>query len=275
MKKLMFGLAIAAVGSAFAVESANIVGYSSGSFAANKNFIVGTQFSACGSATDQVAFDEFATPTAVGEWGDGEDDTMGNAPKLMVLSGGLYNYYYYISDATYDEDMEYEPVGHNCWADRDGIILSDAAKQSLGDGCWIRMQGSNADMTFNGQVDDSSSYSISVEANKNKIVSNPYPIKLDFAKLSVANGITPGEWGDGEDDTMGGAAKLMVLSGGLYKYYYYISDATYDEDQEYEPVGSNCWADRDGIILPESAQIDVGVGFWVRSPKAGDLVFTK
>ena len=257
------------------MESQNIVGYNTGSYTANKNYIIGTQFTACGASSDEVAFDEFVKPTAVGEWGDGEDDTMGNAPKLMVWTGGGYKYYYYISDATYDEDQEYEPVGHNCWADRDGIILSDDAKQNIGDGCWVRMQGANSGMTFNGQVDDSSTYSISVEANKNKIVSNPYPVTLDYAKLTVANGMGVGEWGDGEDDTMGNAPKLMVWTGGGYRYFYYISDATYDEDQEYEPVGHNCWADRDGIILKAADQIAVGAGFWVRSPTAGDLVFSK
>ena len=257
------------------IASANVVGYSSSSFSANKNFIVGAQFADCTSANDEISFDSLVTPTRAGAWGDGEDDTMGNAPKLMIWTGTGYEYFYYISDATYDEDRDYESVGYDCWADRDGIILNDADKTSLGNGCWIRMQDTNGGLTFKGQVDDTDTYSIPVEANKNKIVANPYPISLDYAKLAVADGIIAGAWGDGEDDTMGDAAKLMVWTGSGYEYYYYISDATYDEDRDYEAVGYNCWADRDGIILTSSDQIDVGVGFWVRSPKAGSLVFSK
>lgn len=253
----------------------NIVGYSSSNFAANKNFIVGAQFADCASANDEISFDSLVTPTRAGAWGDGEDDTMGNAPKLMVLVDGAYSYYYYISDATYDADRNYDAVGYNCWADRDGIILKDADKITLGEGCWIRMQDADAGLTFKGQVDNSDTYSIPVEANINKIVSNPYPMVLDYSKLTVTDGIEVGAWGDGEDDTMGGSAKLMVMVDGAYNYYYYISDATYDADRNYESVGYNCWADRDGIILKATHQIDVGVGFWIRSPKAGSLVFSK
>ena len=38
---------------------------------------------------------------ALGEIGDGEDDTWGNAPMIQVLkaNGKNYSYYYYISDA--------------------------------------------------------------------------------------------------------------------------------------------------------------------------------
>ena len=253
-----------------------VVGYTGSSYAANKNFIVGAQFEKVG-ANSTVSFDDLLKPTQVGEWGDGEDDSMGNAPMIMNYVNGGYDYYYYISDATYDEDQDYEPVGYDCWADRDGIILKASKLQTIGNGFWIRMQdeGSVGDATFSGQVSERASVSTSVTAGKNKIVINPFPTVLDWDKLSFSDTITPGAWGDGEDDTMGDAPMIMNYINGGYDYYYYISDATYDEDQDYEPIGYDCWADRDGIIMKDSKRISVGGGFWLRTEKNGEAIFTR
>ena len=244
-----------------------MVGYNTKSVAANKNFIIGAQFEGVGQNAT-VSFDQLLKPNQVGAWEDGDDD-LGNAPMIMANVNGAYEYYYYISNATDENDDE---VGFDCWADSDGYILTDSEIQALGNGFWIRFKqtATTPDMNFAGQVDNGSTVSVTLKANDNKIVCNPFPTTLNLDNLSFADGITPGEWADG-DDTLGNAPMIMAFVNGTYQYYYYISNAV-DEDEN--DIGYDCWADSDGFILPTSKNPAIATGFWLRCAKAGKAVFT-
>ena len=77
--------------------------------------MVGVQFADVGSATEVADFNSFISTTCTpGEYGDGEDTTMGNAPQIQVLNaGGLtYTMYYFISDA-YDADNNPVVIDYN------------------------------------------------------------------------------------------------------------------------------------------------------------------
>ena len=250
------------------ISSANTVGYSGQSVVAGQFYMVGVQFADVGAA-DIANFNSLINTTCTpGEYGDGSDFTMGNAPQIQVLnSDGLsYTKYYYISDAYDSTD---NPVAGNCWADANGYIATSADQLALSKGFWFKAMAAGT-ITCSGQVSASSDIGNTVTADQFNIVANPYPVALDLNAPTSAN-FTPGEYGDGSDFSMGNAPQIQVLnSDGLsYTKYYYISDA-YDSTDN--PVAGNCWADANGYIAT-GTQVPVGQSFWVKSASAGTFTF--
>ena len=92
---------------------------------------------------------------------------------------------------------------------------------------------------------------------------------VDLNKL-LSTTCTPGEIGDGEDDTWGNAPMIQVLkaNGKSYSYYYYISDAD-DGTDAWDKTG---WADDQGYLVT-GTQVDVGAAFWIKSATAGKFTF--
>ena len=251
------------------ITSANTVGYSGQSVVAGQFYMVAVQFADVGAA-DVANFNSFINTTcAPGEYGDGEDTTMGNAPQIQVLnaSGIGYTKYYYISDAY---DAEDNPVSGNCWADGAGYIATDADALALAKGFWFKAMTAGT-ITCSGQVSATSDLGATVTADQFNIVANAYPVALNLNAAESAN-FTPGEYGDGEDTTMGNAPQIQVLnaSGIGYTKYFYISDA-YDSNDN--PVSGNCWADGAGYIAT-GTQVPVGQAFWVKSASAGTFTFS-
>ena len=82
---------------------------------------------------------------------------------------------------------------------------------------------------------------------------------------------TPGEIGDGEDNTWGNAPMIQVLNaaGTGYAFYYYISDAD-DGTDAWDKTG---WADDQGH-LTTGTQVPVGSAFWIKSATAGTFSFS-
>ena len=138
MKK--FVIALAAVATGFAatadVSSANTVGYTTKSIAAGGYLMIGTQFNETGAATkgaiDMNDLIRLSSTITSGTY----DDDFATAPQIMVWkAAGGYDYYYYISDGTYDAEGE-EPIGHNEWCDLDGVAL-EGAQIDAGGSFWI------------------------------------------------------------------------------------------------------------------------------------------
>ena len=191
------------------------------------------------------------------------DSDFAGAPEILVLSpsGGYVNYYF-ISDATDDDDT---PLGYNCWADMDGYELKDADKLTLGKGFWFKSEVAGS-INVAGEVSAKASDIVAFPAGAYHIVGNPYPKAVSFAEM-VTTGITPGTYAS----DFAGAPEILVQGPtGGYVNYYYISDATDEDDVE---VGYNCWADMDGYIL-EGSQVDVGASFWIKAATAGTLGFS-
>ena len=119
------------------ISSANTVGYSSQNVKAGQFYMVAVQFADVGANADVANFNSFIRTTcAPGEYGDGSDFTMGNAPQIQVLnaSGIGYTMYYYISDA-YDSNDN--PVSGNCWADNNGYIVT-GTQVPVGQSFWVK-----------------------------------------------------------------------------------------------------------------------------------------
>ena len=231
--------------------------------------MVAVQFADVGANADVANFNSFIRTTcAPGEYGDGMDTTMKNAPQIQVLNanGQTYTMYYYISDA-YDENDE--PVSGNCWADDGGYKVTASDVLALSKGFWFKAMAAGT-ITCSGQVSATSEIGAPVTANQFNIVANPYPVALDLNAPTSAN-FTAGEYGDGMDTTMGNAPQIQVLNanGLTYTMYYYISDAY---DAEDNPVSGNCWAD-DGGYIATGTQVPVGQSFWIKSASAGTFTF--
>ena len=237
---------------------------------AGQFYMVAVQFADVQASTDVANFNNFfATTCAAGEYGDGSDGTMGNAPQIQVLkaSGVGYTKYYYISDA-YDSNDN--PVSGDCWADEYGYMITADDVIALSKGFWFKAMAAGT-ITASGEVSATSEISNSPTANQFNIVGNPYPVALGL-NTAGTSGFTPGEYGDGSDGTMGNAPQIQVLkaSGAGYTKYYYISDA-YDSNDN--PVSGNCWADEYGYIAT-GTQVPVGQSFWVKSASAGTFTFS-
>ena len=85
----------------------------------------------------------------------------------------------------------------------------------------------------------------------------------DLIKLSST--ITAGLY----DDDFATAPKISVVNAaGGYTTYYYISDGTDENDDE---LGFDCWCDKDGYELDDSAKLSLGKGFWFYPPVNGTI----
>jgi hypothetical protein len=259
----MFGLAAAAAISAFAIESANVVGYTSKDVTAGKFYLIGTQFDAAGTASagsvDMNDLIKLSDTIAAGLY----DDDFATAPKISVLNAaGGYANYFYISDGTDDKDNE---LGYDCWCDKDGYELDDTAKLALGKGFWFSSPSTSGTITTSGQVSEMASATLNFPADKFTILCNPYPVAVALQSLTTS--ATPGLY----DDDFATAPKISALNAaGGYNNYFYISDGTDDKDEE---LGYNAWCDKDGYEL-EDTQIDAGAAFWISAPAAGSVTFS-
>ena len=245
------------------VESNNIVGYTGKTVESGKYYLVGVQFNKTGDASGKVDMNDLISLSKDITPGTYEANFAG-APEIQVLSSsGGYDMYYYISDATDDDDNE---LGYDCWADTDGYQLKDADKLVLGKGFWFKSEKAGS-ITVAGEVKAEASAVQNFPANQFYIMSNPFPKAFSLADVTTT-GITPGLY----DDNFATASQVQVLSTtGGYDMYYYISDAT-DSNDDY--VGYNCWADSDGYIL-EGDQVEAGASFWIKANAAGTMGFTK
>ncbi len=265
MKKVMFVAALAAAFAATAeIESANTVGYAAKTVEAGKFYMIGVQFNDATDTTkgtiDMNKLIKLSASITPGTY----DSNFVGAPEIQVLSAsGGYEMYYYISDATDDND---DPLGYDCWADSDGYELKDADKLVLGKGFWFKSMAAGS-ISVAGEVKAEADATVSFPANAFFIMSNPFPKAFSLASVTTT-GIAPGTY----DANFVGASEIQVLkSSGGYEMYYYISDATDSND---DPVGYNCWADSDGYIL-EGNQVDAGASFWIKGNAAGTIGFTK
>ena len=71
-----------------------------------------------------------------GEYGDGSDTTMANAPQIQLLNadGLSYTKFFYISDAY---DAGDKPVDGNCWSDDNGYIVT-GTQIPVGQAFWVK-----------------------------------------------------------------------------------------------------------------------------------------
>ena len=236
MKKLMLGLAIAAVGSAFAVESANIVGYNTINI--NKEYtLLAVNFDdVTGEALDiQKAF-PYTTGMTKGLTVDNGDNI-----QIMTTDGGYETYFlsnghYGKGGASYDESLDgkWSAPGSNAVASR-GL--------ASGTTFWYLARGGKTSpftMTVAGAVSNSESETYTIN-KAYTLIGSPYPCEVAINGGIEVTGGTKGLTVDNGDNI-----QIMNDEGGYDTYFlsnghYGKGGASYDEglDGKWSTPGSN------------------------------------
>ncbi len=240
-------------GLALAVDSQNIVGYTTQAIAADTYYMIGVQFEDVGGGA--ITFDDLITMTGVSAYDDGS----ANCAEILVSEGAGYLHYYYITDAWDSSD---KPLGHDAWA-FDGYECTASDLQALGNGFWFKapVAASGAKITVKGQVLTNATATVSFPANEYAIIANPFPVDTCFADVTTT-GVTAYE--DGDDD----CAEILVSEGAGYLHYYYITDA-WDADDK--PLNKDAWG-FDGYECV-GVNVPAGASFWIKSGTAGSITF--
>ena len=243
-KKMIAMAGALACVSAFAVESANVVGYASSKEIPANTFSLGTSpFLAVGA--EVVKVQDMLVPNGVTAVPYSQRAT--KALQLQVWNGTGYTFYYYLSDA-YVEATDEEVEG---WANSAGDYTD--ATIAPGTGYWYKYPTSASSYTLPGQVSDAATITKNVSDAFN-LYGNPYPIQLNLTKLSTT--VPAASYSQRASK----ALQLQVWNGTGYTFYYYLSDA-YVEATDDEVEG---WANSAGDYV-EDPVADVNYGFWARS----------
>ena len=148
MKKLMFAAALAAIGTAFAVESGNVVGYQNKS-TPQARFMIGTvPFETTDGTMKLNKLLTGFTPVAI----DWEDPTAFQtlAAELQIWNGSKYDKAYYVSNAWFDDGTE-EGDYKAGWCDMDGLLRENYVIPA-GNGFWIKAQSGACTLTFDNPL---------------------------------------------------------------------------------------------------------------------------
>ncbi|MBR4757709.1 MAG: hypothetical protein IK084_02765 [Bacteroidaceae bacterium] len=240
--------------SAFAVESANVVGYTTQAVTADTYYMIGVQFQTVGGNTSEIGLNDLVKLNGIAAAAYTDMDT--SAAKILVNTASGYDFYYYLSDA-YDSNGD-EVTG---WADGTGDLADGT--MALGDGFWFiaPVVGSSASISVKGEVTKVVNPVVSFGAGWS-IIANPFPVDTSLANVTTSGLVAVGY---SEMDTA--AAQILVNTASGYDFYYYLSDA-YDSNGD----EVTAWADGTGDAC-SGTQVSAGEGFWMKAPAAGSLTF--
>lgn len=265
MKKLMFTAAVAAAMGAFAIESANVVGYTTKSTPQGK-FMIGTvPFETTDGDMDINKLISGFTPVTI-DWSLDEYTLFRNlAAQLQIWNGSNYDTAYYVSNAWFDDGTE-EGDYKEGWCDGDGLLLEDY-EFTPGGAYWVKNVPDSNSLTVAGQIKAASSVNVSCPTSFT-LTGNAFPVDIQLnegTQMTSAN-ITPVaiDW-ESDDYTVfrDAATQLQIWNGTVYDTAYYVSNAWYDNgtpDGDYKAG----WCDGDGLLW-ENYTIPAGNGFWVKA----------
>ena len=254
MKKIMFGLAAAAAIGAFAIESANVVGYTTATSGADNNFVT-VPFNAIGYNTadiQQIAISD----GGAGGIGYGTETFSIWEGLPTVATGSEFVYF----------DASMDPAGEATtyyWGDATGAkaTFSVAPGQAVVVNC-------AADLTFttSGDVDVSPISFTSIADNN--FTGNPFPMPIDIQNISISDD-GAGGIGYGTETFSVWEGLPTVATGSEFVYFdasmdpageattYYWGDATGAKATYPIPANQgvvvNCAADLTITINPPAA----------------------
>ena len=266
MKKLMFGMAAALALCGMAdIESKNVVGYTTKAVKGDMYYLVSAPFLSVGGNAESVSIEQVFSTTGIDAVA--YDDMYDSGAEIMMRDPdtGVYTSYFYISDA-----LDAEGTEVTAWADEeDGNALEGNAILKLGRGFWLRTPnsiGADAAITVAGEVSEVEKFTVTFAAGY-QILANPFPVDTDLSKVETT-GLTAVAY----DDMYDSGAEIMVrdFTTGVYTSYFYLSDALNEDDEEVTG-----WADEEEGAVATGSVIPAGASFWMNSPAAGSLSFTK
>ena len=266
--------------SAFAVESANTVGYTTTANIAAGGLALGAiQFQNTAGASANIN-DILTCSVATPDY-DAEDNFIDgwyeDAAQIMIRVGNGYLIYYYCSQAeVYDavkDEYDYIPG----WTNDSGNYCEDVTL-TPGIGAWFKAPANSAaTFTIAGQVIGSATAAVT-GAQGLHLIGNPFPEGFNLNDGKVAFGLTGTPDYDAEDNYIDGwyedAAQIMLRVGNGYLIYYYCSQAEYEDpvSGEYDYIPG--WTNDSGNWLTD-VNVAVGEGFWLKANSAFNGTATK
>ena len=259
----MFGLSVAVAAGAMAIESANVVGYSTKAAEQGKFIILGAQF-------DQVDGSKALNGLITGVEGVAYDDDnlfQTTAAQVQIPSANGYDTYYYLSDGWYDDNGS---DGYKAgWCNGYGVLVD--AELIPGVAMWLKSVPGNATANVAGAVPEDSSVDVACPVTfALRANAFPMPIALNSSTMTSANII--GVAYDDNDVFRTTAPQIQIPSANGYDTYYYLTDGWYD-DHGADGYKAG-WCNGYGVLV--DAEIPVAQGFWTKGVTgAFTLTFTK
>ena len=266
MKKLIFAAAIAAGMGAFALESANVVGYANKNAESGKFLILGAQF-------EQVSDGSMSIDGLITGVSETALDDNGlfktTAAQIQIPNGVGYTTRFYLADGWYEKgnDDWAQKAG---WCDEDGLIVAD--ELTPGEAVWLKDPNGDANVMIAGAVPSEKTTTVSCPAEF-ALRANVYPMPITLNSSSM---VVSGAAVVNIDDN--GAFKLtapqiQIPNGVGYTTRWYVADAWYDKGND-EWAQKAGWCDEDGLLVSDI--IPVAQGFWTKGvSSAFSLTFSK
>ena len=256
MKKTLIAIALAAiVAPAWGAEvvSSNIVGYQKIDLV-NQFTLVASQFSMVGNITKDIQ--EFiATDNNLP--GLDPDDGYAAQTELRYWNGTGYDTYGWDPDG----DPNVDGSDHK-WVDETLAVAT--LDIPVGSAVWIKIPSSTqSQILVSGEVKEGTSQTILLHDGFN-LIANPYPTTIDIQEIQPSNelpGLDP-------DDGYAAQTELRYWNGTGYDTY------GWDPDGDPNVDGSDHkWVDE--MLNVATKNIEIGKGFWIKTPNAGSVTISK
>ena len=242
MKKVMFGLAAAAAISAFAIESANVVGYTTFNLTGGKQDIAGTPFVSVGGSSFSIQNLTLSDPTDATDWIKVYNPLTGRYEKAIYF------------DEIYETLESEDPMGSG-WGDDEGTAMTTTIDP--GQGFWMYCDKNNT-VTVPGEVLAASENTTTLTGGKQDIVAGIFPVATSIQSITLSAPTDATDW-----------IKIYNPSTGKYEKSIYF-DEIYETLESEDPMGSG-WGDDEGTA--KTITIQPGQGFWMYTDKDTTVTF--
>lgn len=259
MKKLMIAAAAAVCGSVFALESANVVGYTQNAMNADEGFTMAAPtFLTVDSAVDCTLADLTVKGYAAPEWSEDDEEFVGGCKgefilRLLTSSGTSEGVYYWVDDGENKAGWYKNSIG----AAIDGGAAS--VKIAAGRGMWI--SGVGYQLVSSGAVNTKLVTFVTNSGTGFTAAGNCMPVDMKLDKFFV-NGYEAPVWSEDDEEFVGGCKgefilRLLTASGSNEAVYYWVDDGENKAGWYKNSIG----AEIDGGAA--SVNIPAGRGMWI------------
>ena len=237
MKKIMFGLAAAAAISAFAIESANTVGYKTTNTGVNPYITGGMCFVTCGATDGTFRLGDMKLEGST--WGS--DWIQFIDPTTSIFDPSKDATYYSAAEAIADggtaDDAEWEDVDENSL---------DDVTYPIGTAFLTSFLSTGVTITYSGEVNLNAAYStINCTGKPYAYVANPYPGDLTAGDIKLVGSTWGSDWLQFIDPATSIVDPTKDIT--YYSAAEAIADGGSADDAEWEDVDENC---KDDTLIP-------------------------
>jgi len=279
MKKLMFGLAIAAVGTAFAVESSNIVGYNTLTTDGTRSPLIGLSFTPVSGGSFTLGDFKPVDGTM-----NADDDMLQEIDSTSLETANLYQYLdKTTADAIAEEEGE-DPGAFDSWIGwwdaRIGIGEEDASADDveLSNGFgFMGLFDAYSPISFQSAgAAPTTTTSITTDGTRSPIIVNYIPRTIKLKELVPVDGTM-----NADDDMLQEIDSTTLETANLYQYLdKSTADAIAEEEGE-DPGAFDSWIGwwdaRIGIgedgASANDIEVAAGTGFMGLFDAGGEIQF--